>query len=124
MTTVLVTGGAGFIGSHLCDRVLAEGHRVIAMDDLSTGRLSNIGEARGYGKDFTFYNMDVRNEGLRTLFDSTLRGTAPGFVVTEAGEPIPAEGDTVTHVGLLPIRVWRIHSTPFSMVNSMSHMSR
>src|SRR5205807_3513075 len=69
LTTILVTGGAGFIGSHLSDRLLAEGHRVIAVDELSTGRIANIGEARCYGKEFTFYNMDVRNEGLRTLFE-------------------------------------------------------
>jgi UDP-glucose 4-epimerase len=69
LTTVLVTGGAGFIGSHLCDRLLAEGHRVVAVDDLATGRIANLGEARGYGKEFTFYNMDVRNDGLRTLFE-------------------------------------------------------
>jgi UDP-glucose 4-epimerase len=69
VSVVLVTGGAGFIGSHLCDRLLAEGHRVIAVDDLSTGRIANIGEARGYGKEFTFYNMDMRTEGLRTLFE-------------------------------------------------------
>ncbi|MFN2544205.1 MAG: SDR family NAD(P)-dependent oxidoreductase [Actinomycetota bacterium] len=69
MRTVLVTGGAGFIGSHVCDRMLAEGHRVVAVDDLSTGRIANLGEARGYGKEFTFYNMDVRAEGLRTLFE-------------------------------------------------------
>ncbi len=69
MTSILVTGGAGFIGSHLCDRLLAERHRVIAVDDLSTGRIANLTEARGYGKDFTFYNMDIRSEGLRTLFE-------------------------------------------------------
>ncbi|HEY8202384.1 MAG TPA: NAD-dependent epimerase/dehydratase family protein, partial [Actinomycetota bacterium] len=69
MTAILVTGGAGFIGSHLCDRLLAERHRVIAVDDLSTGRIANLTEARGYGKDFTFYNMDIRSEGLRTLFE-------------------------------------------------------
>lgn len=69
MSTVLVTGGAGFIGSHVCDRLLAEGHRVIAVDDLSTGRIANLGEARGYGKAFTFLNMDIRAEGLRPLFD-------------------------------------------------------
>ena len=39
---ILVTGGAGFIGSHLCERLLQEGHPVVAMDDLSTGRLENI----------------------------------------------------------------------------------
>ena len=69
MTTFLVTGGAGFIGSHVCDRLLAEGHRVVAVDDLSTGRIANLVEARGYGKEFTFFNMDVRAEGLRQLFE-------------------------------------------------------
>ena len=39
---VLITGGAGFLGSHLCDRFLAEGHTVIAMDNLITGSTDNI----------------------------------------------------------------------------------
>lgn len=69
MTTYLVTGGAGFIGSHLCDRLLAEGNRVVAVDDLSTGRIANLSEARGYGKEFTFFNMDLRADGLRPLFE-------------------------------------------------------
>ncbi|HSD49137.1 MAG TPA: NAD-dependent epimerase/dehydratase family protein [Actinomycetota bacterium] len=69
MTTFLVTGGAGFIGSHLCDRLLAEGHRVVAVDDLSTGRIANLSEARGYGNEFTFFNMDIRAEGLLSLFE-------------------------------------------------------
>ena len=69
MTTVLVTGGAGFIGSHLADRLLAEGYRVISVDDLSTGRIANLSESRGYGKEFTFFNMDVRAEGLLALFE-------------------------------------------------------
>jgi UDP-glucose 4-epimerase len=69
VSTILVTGGAGFIGSNLCDRLLAEGHRVIAMDDLSSGHIANIAEARGYGKEFTFYNMDIRGPGVRTIFD-------------------------------------------------------
>ncbi len=69
MTTVLVTGGAGFIGSNLADRLLAEDHRVVAVDDLSTGRIANLGEARGYGKAYTFFNMDVRADGLLPLFE-------------------------------------------------------
>ena len=64
MTTILVTGGAGFIGSNLADRLLAEDHRVIAVDDLSTGRIANLGDARSYGKAYTFFNMDVRAGGL------------------------------------------------------------
>ena len=40
--TVVITGGAGFIGSHLCDKLIQEGHRVICLDNLSTGRIENI----------------------------------------------------------------------------------
>src|SRR5712691_5066844 len=69
MSTFLVTGGAGFIGSHLCDRLLAEGKRVVAVDDLSRGRIANLVVARGYGKRFTLHNMDVRLDELRTIFE-------------------------------------------------------
>jgi UDP-glucose 4-epimerase len=64
MTTYLVTGAAGFIGSHLCDRLLAEGGRVVAVDDLSTGRIANLAEARSYGQQLTFQDLDVRTDGL------------------------------------------------------------
>jgi UDP-glucose 4-epimerase len=69
VTSVLVTGGAGFIGSQLADRLLAEGHRVVSVDDLTSGRIANLVEARGYGKEFSFFNMDVRAEGLVSLFE-------------------------------------------------------
>jgi len=69
VTTFLVTGGGGFIGSHVCDRLLAEGHRVVAVDDLSTGRIANLAEARGHGPEFTFFNIDLRAEGLVQLFE-------------------------------------------------------
>jgi len=55
---ILITGGAGFIGSHLCDRLLADGHKVIAMDNLSTGSVDNI--AHLAGRDgFQFIKHDV-----------------------------------------------------------------
>ena len=69
VSTFLVTGAAGFIGSHLCDRLLAEGKKVVAVDDLTAGRIANLAEARGYGQQFTFHNMDIRLEELRTVFD-------------------------------------------------------
>lgn len=55
---VLITGGAGFLGSHLCDRFLKEGFHVIAMDNLITGDLKNIEHLFKHG-DFEFYNHDV-----------------------------------------------------------------
>ncbi|MGD8554836.1 MAG: SDR family oxidoreductase [Anaerolineales bacterium] len=55
---ILVTGGAGFIGSHLCDRLLAEGHQVIVVDNLVTGSLDNIDHLAGRD-DFLFLKNDV-----------------------------------------------------------------
>lgn len=57
---ILVTGGAGFIGSHLCDRFLVEGHDVIAMDNLITGSTGNIEHLLGR-EDFSFIKHDVTN---------------------------------------------------------------
>ena len=58
MTTSLVTGGAGFLGSHLCERLLAEGHRVICVDNLITGNLANI-EPLTADDRFSFIEHDV-----------------------------------------------------------------
>lgn len=61
----VVTGGAGFIGSALVDRLLAEGWKVDVVDDLSTGSLANLAEARQtQGRRFSFTRLDVRNAGL------------------------------------------------------------
>jgi dTDP-glucose 4,6-dehydratase len=57
MSTCVVTGGAGFLGSHLCDHLLAEGHRVICVDNLETSTLENLEHLRG--DDFVFLNHDV-----------------------------------------------------------------
>jgi dTDP-glucose 4,6-dehydratase len=57
MPTSLVTGGAGFLGSHLCDELLARGHRVICIDNLETGSLRNIEHIRT--DDFVHLNVDI-----------------------------------------------------------------
>jgi dTDP-glucose 4,6-dehydratase len=57
VATCLVTGGAGFLGSHLCDELLARGHRVICVDNLETGSLANIEHIRG--PQFTHLNLDI-----------------------------------------------------------------
>lgn len=57
---VLITGGAGFLGSHLCDRYINEGYEVICMDNLMTGRLENVEHLIG-NDDFHFIKHDVTN---------------------------------------------------------------
>ncbi|MBD0290240.1 MAG: SDR family oxidoreductase [Thermoleophilia bacterium] len=58
MPTSIVTGGAGFLGSHLCDHLLAQGHRVVCVDNLDTGSLQNVEHIRN-GSDFVFLQHDL-----------------------------------------------------------------
>lgn len=60
--TVLVTGGAGFIGSHLVDRLLELGHRVVVLDDLSSGRLANLSNR------INFHHTDINEANLDETF--------------------------------------------------------
>lgn len=64
---VMVCGGAGFVGSHLIERLLAEGHEVDAVDDLSTGSLANLGEARQSSGQFKFQHIDVASDAFTEL---------------------------------------------------------
>lgn len=64
MAKILVTGGAGFIGSHVVDLFIERGFEVVILDDLSTGRASNLNsKAR-------FYQMDIRNPEIRKIFET------------------------------------------------------
>jgi dTDP-glucose 4,6-dehydratase len=58
MPTSLVTGGSGFLGSHLCDHLVARGHRVICVDNLETGNLNNIAHIKD-GGNFRFVQADI-----------------------------------------------------------------
>ncbi len=73
---VLVTGGAGFIGSHVVDTYLASGYEVVVVDNLSTGQLFNLNPSA------TFYNMDIRSPQLQEIFDKE----RPDFVNHHAAQ--------------------------------------
>jgi UDP-glucose 4-epimerase len=64
MAKIVVTGGAGFIGSHVVDLFIAQGYEVVIVDDLSTGRASNLNPSA------KFYKMDIRDPKIREVFET------------------------------------------------------
>jgi UDP-glucose 4-epimerase len=64
---IMICGGAGFIGSYLVDRFMAEGHEVDVVDDLSTGSLANLAEARNASGRFKFQNISVLSSEFAEL---------------------------------------------------------
>jgi dTDP-glucose 4,6-dehydratase len=74
---ILITGGAGFLGSHLCDRFLADGHEVIAVDNLITGSMDNLAHLTGHER-FTFVKHNVINYiYVREELDAILHFASP-----------------------------------------------
>lgn len=85
---VLITGGAGFIGSHLTDRFLKEGHQVVAMDNLITGNLTNIEQHMG-NPNFEFIHHDVSNFiHVRGQVDAVLHFASPASPIDYLKYPI------------------------------------
>ncbi len=99
---ILITGGAGFIGSHLCDRFLAEGHEVICLDNLLTGTTDNI--AHLAGKDsFSFIKHDVTNYiFISGTVDAVLHLASPASPIDYFNYPIQTlkVGSLGTHKAL------------------------
>jgi dTDP-glucose 4,6-dehydratase len=89
MKRVLITGGAGFLGSHLCERFLARGSKVIAVDNLLTGRMENIaGLIRN--PDFEFIKLDVTNFlHVPGPLDAVLHFASPASPADYQRWPIP-----------------------------------
>ena len=86
---ILVTGGAGFVGSHLCDRLLGDGHDVIAMDNLITGSTDNIAHLAG-NRRFKFIFHDVTEYiYVPGALDAVMNLASPASPVDFARIPIP-----------------------------------
>lgn len=88
MPRTLITGGAGFLGSHLCDRLLEEGHEVICLDNLSTGSVENIDHIRS--ERFQFHRYDVTNYiYVKGPVDYVIHFASPASPVDYLERPIP-----------------------------------
>ena len=85
--TVLVTGGAGFIGSHLCKRLLNENHKVICLDNLFTGSLDNIDSFIG-NNNFEFVNHDITKPYYRDNIDEIYNLACPASPIHYQSNPI------------------------------------
>ncbi len=102
MARVLITGGAGFIGSHLCERFLAEGDDVICVDNFLTGSPANIEHLIGHER-FTFIKLDVTNYiHVPGKLDAILHFASPASPVDYLELPIPTlkVGSLGTHKAL------------------------
>jgi dTDP-glucose 4,6-dehydratase len=98
----LITGGAGFIGSHLCDRFLAEGHEVVAVDNFITGTPENIAHLLGNPK-FKLVGHDISNPlKVKDKLDNVLHFASPASPVDYLEHPIQTlkVGSLGTHVTL------------------------
>ena len=84
---ILVTGGAGFIGSHLCDRLIADGHEVTAVDNLITGHLANIEHLMGRN-GFRWYQMDIVESLPEGQWEAVFHLASPASPVGYGEHPI------------------------------------
>jgi dTDP-glucose 4,6-dehydratase len=86
---VLVSGGAGFVPSHLCDRLLQEGHEVVAVDNFLTGRPANLAHLHDHSR-FQFVEADVTQPltGVHGRFDFVLHLASPASPVDYLNQPI------------------------------------
>ncbi len=86
---ILITGAAGFLGSHLCDRFVEEGHTVVAMDNLITGTMDNVAHLMGHEK-FSFIKHDVSNYiYIAGELDAVLHFASPASPNDYLEYPIP-----------------------------------
>src|SRR5262245_22673058 len=85
---IVVTGGSGFLGSHLCENLLGQGHEVLCLDNLSTGRTENIAHLRN-NKKFQFQQCNVSNHiSVDGPVDGVLHFASPASPIDYLEMPI------------------------------------
>jgi UDP-glucose 4-epimerase len=104
ISKVLVTGGAGFIGSHITDRLVGDGFDVVVVDDMSTGKMENLSECTGK-KNFRFVKGDIRNvafvKNVMKGVDAVFHEAALASVVRSVEDPLLT--DDINVVGTLNV---------------------
>ena len=84
---ILITGGAGFIGSHLCKELLGRGHKIICLDNLFTGLFENISEFINH-PNFEFVNHDITNPYKSKNIDEIYNLACPASPIHYQSSPI------------------------------------
>ena len=93
--TILITGGSGFLGSHLCKKILDEGNNVVCLDNLETGSLDNIQPLQN-NKNFKFINHDITTKiHLEQHIDEIYNLACPASPVNYQKDPVKTNKTSV-----------------------------
>ena len=96
--TILITGGSGFLGSHLCKKLLNEGNNVICLDNLETGSLENI-KSLDNNHNFSFINRDITTEiDLKQDIDQIYNLACPASPINYQKDPVKTNKTSVLGV--------------------------
>ncbi len=109
---VLVVGGAGFIGSHLVDRLLADGETVDVVDDLSHGSLANLADARSMGGPLKIHHLDAGSAEAASLIGMRRPDVLYHLAAVPRGLPVPSRLAAAFATSLALLDAARVHGVP------------